>query len=307
MQYHRFILPLLILGLAFSILGCPGPPGTYTVSVTSDVVYGVGRVADSATPDQYTNKPMLLDIYSPDDNSDSAKPAILLVHGGSFSEGDKTKPEIVEYANYLAARGYVAFSMDYRLTGDNPPAPSSWNSIGLTGAAHAAMVDVKSAIRFIRASAQVYEVDPEHIALLGESAGAIASVPAAVTDQGDYSKDRDDLPVQPENHPGTAEQVQAYVHFWGNADHVLLEIDPHDPPVMICHGTDDTRLGTRFETSKRFAAALDFWHVPYVFYEAKGFGHGAWDYRNRGRNLKALTYDFLQQYLLGEKLSTQSQ
>lgn len=292
---------LSVFGAVLTSLGCPGAAPNFQVETTKDVVYGVGRVAAAETPTEFTNESLLLDIYSPIGSEDTAKPALLLVHGGNFTDGSKEKEEMVEYATYFAARGYVAFSMDYRLTRDNPPAPSTWNTIGLTSAAHAAMVDVKAAVRFIRASAAVYEIDPDQIALLGESAGAIAAVPTAIADQGDFSQDRDDLPIQPENHPGIAEQVQTYVHFWGNADHVLLQVDPNDPPVMICHGKDDNRVGTRFETSERFAKVLDLWNVPYVFYEARREGHGAWDYRNRGRNLKVLTFQFLEERLLGKK------
>ncbi|MDX9971720.1 MAG: alpha/beta hydrolase [FCB group bacterium] len=294
-------VPLFVLGAAWALVGCPGAAPQFAVETTKDVAYGVGRVAADETPDVYTNENLLLDVYAPIGVDDVEKPALLLVHGGSFSDGSKEKEEIVEYANYFAARGFVAFSMDYRLTRDNPPAPSSWNTIGLTSAAHAAMVDVKAAVRFIRASAEVYGIDPDKIALLGESAGAIAAVPTAIADQGEFSQDRDDLPIQPENHPGVAEQVQTYIHFWGNADHVLLQVDSNDPPVMICHGKDDDRLGTRFETSERFARMLDLFNVPHVFYEARREGHGAWDYRNRGRNLKVLTLQFLEEHLLGQK------
>lgn len=286
--------------MVFAISGCPEVvPAVYEVEVTKDVQYGEGYIADATQPGEWTVKPLYMDVYTPV-GADGALPAILLVHGGSFSSGSKEKVQIVEYANFFAGQGYVAFAMNYRLTLDTPPAPQGWEVFNLVAAAHAATVDVKVALRHLHANAAQYGVDPSKIALLGESAGAIAGVGAALTDAGSFVEDRSDLPVLAENNPSASSEVFAYIHLWGSADHVLLQVDPEDPPVMIVHGTDDNEFFTSFGASERFAAVLTFFGVPHIFYEAEGFGHGAWNYVFERQRITQLALNFLNGLLVAE-------
>ncbi len=280
-----------------AVSGCPEVvPSVYDVEVTKDVAYGKGYVSSDAGPDEWELKTLLLDVYEPVD-AEGPRPAIVLVHGGSFSEGSKEKVQIVEYANFFAGQGYVAFAINYRLTGDQPPAPPGWGVFNLVAAAHAAMVDVNAALRFVHAHANTYAVNPDRIALLGESAGAIAGVSAAVANSDDFLDDGPEFPVPDENNADAGSGVYAYVHLWGSADHVLTQIDAQDPPVMIVHGTDDDEFFTSFGSSERFAAVLELFDVPYVFYEAEGYGHGAWDYTNRRQGIPQLALIFLDEHL----------
>lgn len=298
MRPMKYMLPIAatIAALLLTVSGCPEVvEPLFDVAVTKDQTYGVGYVATDS-PGTWTTKPLLLDVYEPVD-AEGLRPAVVLVHGGSFSEGSKEKTQIVEYANFFAGQGYVAFAINYRLTGDNPPAPDGWAVVNLVAAAHAAMVDVKAALRFVHANAGAYNIDPERIALLGESAGAIAGVSAAMADPDDYALDRDDLPIPETNHPDARSDVAAYVHLWGSADHVLLEVDASDPPVMIVHGTKDDEFFASFSASERFDAVLGFVGVPHVFYEAENFGHGAWDFVFERKRIPQLALNFLGQYL----------
>lgn len=302
--HHKFARVLACLlapcgVMALIVAGCPEVlVPLYEVALVKDIPYGLGYVSDGTSPAVWTTKSLLLDVYTPV-GAEGPRPAILLMHGGSFSEGSKEKVQIVEYANFFAGQGYVAFAMNYRLTGDYPPAPEGWGAVNLVAAAHAAMVDVKAALRFIHAHAEEYGIDPARVALLGESAGAIAGVSAAVTGPEEFLQDTTDLPVPSENNPVASADVAAYIHLWGSADHVLLQIDAEDPPVMIVHGTDDDEFFTSFGSSERFAAVLEFFGVPYVFYEAEGFGHGAWDYIFERKRITQLALEFL-----AEKLSS---
>lgn len=297
-QKIRIVLVCMAALAGVSCLtGCPEDiPATFDLKTTKDVVYAVGNVSDGTNPVVWTTKDLLLDVYEPVEKN-GGRPAILLVHGGSFTEGSKEKEEIVEFAKYFAGRGYVSFAMNYRLDGDHPPAPGDLGGLPLIPAIHATIVDVKAATRFIRANADTYGVDPDKIALLGESAGAIAAVPTAVTNAGAYSTDGSEFPLPESNNPGVSPRVQTYIHLWGNADHVLLDVSLSDPPIMIVHGDDDNRFGTWFATSERLAFLLDLYGMPYEFYKAKGFGHGAWDYREDGKSLKRLCLGFLMEHL----------
>ena len=94
----------------------------YSVAVEKDVVYGAGAVDETTTPGSID---LLLDVYRPVGADAPDKPAMLLVHGGSFRGGSKSDGQMQEAAQYFASRGWVCFSIDYRLEGDDPPAPQS--------------------------------------------------------------------------------------------------------------------------------------------------------------------------------------
>ena len=98
-----------------------------SVSKTSDVVYGSAINAENQTVT------LTLDIYEPTGDTVTARPAIVWVHGGSFTSGDKTSPELVDEANTFASKGYFNVSINYRLepggcTGGRRPRSASRRS-----------------------------------------------------------------------------------------------------------------------------------------------------------------------------------
>lgn len=105
--------------------------------------------------------PLLLDACLPPDRDPDAEPVpgILVVHGGSWREGRKDSVGWRAVCTWLAAAGYPAFSLDYRLAPQNPfPA-------GFT--------DVQTAVEWLRSDAQAarFGIDPERIGVFGGSAG----------------------------------------------------------------------------------------------------------------------------------------
>ncbi len=94
-----------------------------------------------------------MDIYRPAD--EAVHPAVLMVHGGGFRAGNRESYS--KMAARLAQNGYVAATVSYRLA---PQFPFP-----------AAVQDVKAAVRFLRANAKAYHVDPDHIGAMGGSAG----------------------------------------------------------------------------------------------------------------------------------------
>jgi len=118
-----------------------------------------------------------LDIAMPKDPVESPLPAVVFFHGGGWASGDKDfhVPQCVE----LAQEGFVAATVNYRLSGEAP--------------FPAAVEDVKCAIRWLRAHAEEYHVDPQRIAAIGSSAGghltamaALAGPDAALEGDGPY-------------------------------------------------------------------------------------------------------------------------
>jgi acetyl esterase/lipase len=121
--------------------------------VTRDVLF--------AAPDGH---PLRLDVYEPQHGT-GPYPAVVVVHGGAWFQGDKSVYGFGWHDRWLAAQGYVVFDVQYRLSG-RWPAP---------------LADVKCAIRWVRANAARYAVDPGRVALMGRAAGAHLALLAAYT------------------------------------------------------------------------------------------------------------------------------
>jgi acetyl esterase/lipase len=99
-----------------------------------------------------------LDVYEPvADSGRINRPAILAIHGGAWRGGDKGWGETI--AAELCPFGYVVFSVNYRLSSD---AGGTWP---------VQINDVQKALRFVRANAARFGIDPDRIASLGMSAG----------------------------------------------------------------------------------------------------------------------------------------
>jgi para-nitrobenzyl esterase len=138
------------------------------VKVRTDITYGTA--VDQITQDPVTLK---LDMYTPIGDTDTARPAIVWVHGGSFCCGDKNSPELVDEAHQFAMKGYVNVSIDYRLESPGCSQPSDPSCLI---AIIEAKQDAQTAVRFLRAKAAKFGIDPTRIAIGGSSAGAITAV-----------------------------------------------------------------------------------------------------------------------------------
>ena len=106
------------------------------------------------------------DLYSPASSGPHA--AMLFIHGGGFARGSKAG-----YGNtwgpYLAARGYVVFAIDYRLS---KPTQTTWPQ---------ALLDCKAGLQYLRGNAVALSIDPDRIGVGGDSAGASLAAMVAVT------------------------------------------------------------------------------------------------------------------------------
>ncbi|MCH5326670.1 MAG: alpha/beta hydrolase [Duncaniella sp.] len=122
-----------------------------------DVVY-------STLPDTpYGKRDLHVDIFRPD--TDEVLPALLMFHGGGWNSGDKTLE--IPMAKMIAAQGYVTIPVEYRLI------PEAVYPAGLN--------DAKTAVRWARANAEKYGIDPDRIAVSGTSAGAQLATLVGVT------------------------------------------------------------------------------------------------------------------------------
>lgn len=124
------------------LTGCSSVEEAATETEFMDVVYAQKSSAQK------------LDIYLPTEGTGSY-PVIIAVHGGAFLSGDKTKE--LDFLSAALASGYAVVSINYRLSSE--------------AKFPAAINDVKAAIRFIRANATTYDINPDKFALWGGSAG----------------------------------------------------------------------------------------------------------------------------------------
>ncbi|WP_338875537.1 alpha/beta hydrolase [Spirosoma sp. SC4-14] len=121
----------------------------------STIPAGVHVVRNIPYSTPVASRKLVLDVYAPAANTEKQLPAILMVHGGGWRSGDRSHNNPL--ARQLAAKGFVAIPVEYRLS---------------TEALYPAAVhDVKAAIRWMRANASTYGIDPKRIAILGFSAG----------------------------------------------------------------------------------------------------------------------------------------
>lgn len=99
-----------------------------------------------------------LDLAMPEGKGGAPRPAIVFVHGGGWRNGDKRAASFLNPTLDYAAKGYVCITVNYRMLNEAP--------------INACLEDVKNAVRWLRAHAGKYNVDPERIGATGNSAGA---------------------------------------------------------------------------------------------------------------------------------------
>lgn len=187
-----------------------GPP----VTTEDNLVYG--KVGD---------RELKLDMARPA-TGDGPFPAILFIHGGGWSGGNRErwKTEIVD----AAQRGFVAVTVSYRLTEPDKSGKA-------TNPFPAAVNDVKCAARWLRANAAKYQVNPNKFGAAGDSAGGHLSLMLGLTDasaklEGDGGS------------PDQSSRVQAVVNIFGPTDmRELHRTCPDAAPIVakFLNGTPD--------------------------------------------------------------------
>jgi acetyl esterase/lipase len=119
------------------------------------------------------SKSWRLDLAIPKRESPKPRPALLVIHGGGWIEGDKSSfstPQVPVPGNIIdcAKMGFVAATMNYRLAGE--------------ATYPAALDDCRCAVRWLRAHAKDYNIDVDHIGAWGNSAGGHLAFMLALTD-----------------------------------------------------------------------------------------------------------------------------
>ncbi len=262
------LLPLLLLASAFT-----------------------SRAAELAIPDNVTferdityaeagGARMQLNLARPK-NASGPLPTVLCIHGGGFRAGSREGYN--KLCLSLAQRGFVAATISYRL------APMHQFP--------AAVHDTKAAVRWLRANAAKYGINPDRIGVTGGSAGGhlaqFLGVTAGVKD------------FEGADNPGFSSAVTCVVNVYGPSDftksygksvdaHVVLPmwlggdvetarakhiqssplnwVNPSAAPTLIIHGTEDKYVA--YEQAVWMRDRLTACGVPVVLLTLEGAGHG---------------------------------
>jgi alpha-L-fucosidase 2 len=176
---------------------------------------------------------LVFDAYVPD--GPGPHPAAILVHGGAWVAGDKTR-SVRPLFEPLERAGIAWFSISYRLPrGSSRDVGSLLSLAGLT-AVTGQIEDVRTAIRYVHSRAAEYSIDPGRIAIIGESAGAQLAAMAVLTPGASAAR------ATPAAPPVTSPAVRAVVSFYGPNDLVALVQDNDAIPDRLRRAIADTPL-----------------------------------------------------------------
>jgi hypothetical protein len=273
------------LGVA-SLASCrnPGnPPGGGTGRYRSEVFTSVTKTANipySQAPGRNgVNQTLLLDIYRPAGDTATNRPLLITAYGGAFIFGskDNTADPAYALAQRFARMGYVTAMINYRLlasgvcTGVN-------SSESCRNAAIAGITDGLAAVRFLRANAAQYGIDPNRITIAGDSAGGVVAAGTGVMADVDINAPIDGVSVN-RSTPGVSGRVQAFMALSGGLPDAEY-IGAGDSPGILFHGTADFIVPVSFATTvgnALTAAGIEgktvIWngagHVPWAQYQGE--------------------------------------
>lgn len=144
---------------------------TVNIQVTEPTYYAATGVAFSQVDAWFghTRQDLRMDIIYPED-PEKTYPCIVWICGGAWLQMDRSAH--LPYLAGLAREGFVVASPQYR-TSNEATFPAQ-------------LIDIKSAIRYLRAHSERYRIDTEHFGVMGESAGGHLTAMAALADDSAY-------------------------------------------------------------------------------------------------------------------------
>lgn len=225
---------------------------------SADITYGTASFINFPYFNESSTSPgdLVMDVYTPQGDTQTKRPAIIFVHSGGFILGNREHDDMVAFCDTFARKGYVTATIDYR-KGFNVI-----NNTPLHGtrAVYRGLQDGRSAVRFLRANAATYGIDPDKIYLAGSSAGSFIALHTVYMDEpsekpinagivnyfnlvppffytapdlGDYDFG-DNLFFN-----GTPDAIIA---LWGALEGTELITSSNDEPVFLVHGTADATV-----------------------------------------------------------------
>jgi len=201
-------------------------------------------------------------------------PAVIIVHGGGWVRGDK-RIDVAPLFKPLSDAGIAWFSINYRLAGD----PLSFGI---------AVHDIEAAIRFVKENAGEYRIDPDRLALIGESSGGQLAGMAALNGAPGTSvkavvalytpTDLVALVKDSELIPSSIRDAVKGTPFEGLLLARLAQLSPIEkvragmPPFLLIHGTADPLVP--FAQSRAMCSRMQSVGANCDLFKVPGGGHG---------------------------------
>ncbi len=159
--------------------------GRYTDEVFSNFTTSTQQY-DSQLNNDTVLQDLFLRMYSPQGDTIKKRPAILVIHGGSFTGGSYTSAPVTDYCEHFTKRGYITVAMQYRLgikpSGNFLVFLSNW-----LHAVYRAAQDTRSAISYLNSNADTLGIDTTQLFVGGFSAGGATAIHAAYWDQSEVA------------------------------------------------------------------------------------------------------------------------
>lgn len=261
------VMAVAILLVACTPSAVAPPVGASPLRYRDEVFTKLTKISDlqyGSAPDLAGNPVALkLDLYQPADDAATKRPAVIWVHGGAYVGGDKSVGPSALLAQEFARLGYVAVSINYRLLAQGRCDAAGGIAPDCFNAGVEAVHDGQAAVRWLRANAATFRIDPDRIGIGGESAGAITATGVGL------SADR---PGSGGN-PGFSSSVSAWVSISGGVPGGIF-VDSSDAPGFLFSGTADRTVP--YQWSAETATAMESAGVPVVFKTLEGAGHVPW-------------------------------
>lgn len=275
----HLILPFLLAATALAADG---------VRTEHDVDYLGGGRAEKA------------DLYLPAEPKGGEKfPAVVIIHGGGWSGGDKRAAREINIGTNLAQNGYVGMSINYVLANAQHPGPTWPQNLH----------DCKTAVRWLRANAERLNVDPARIGVIGGSAGGHLAAMVGLTGP------ELDPPGEGDCRVSCAVDLYGPVLWFEQRDLAMFRktraeapelyrqgdprthVDKADPPLLILHGTADKTVDVA--DSEALAAALKAAGAPHELVIVPDAPH-SFHLQPKQRDLRPLVLGFFDRYLKGK-------
>jgi acetyl esterase/lipase len=244
------------------------------------------------------------DLYRPKDIPEGQRvPAVVIIHGGGWTGGEKGAARELGIGTTLAENGYVGLSINYLLSDEVHRVTWPQN-----------LHDCKTAVRWLRKNADRLHVDPDHIGVIGGSAGGhLSAMVAATGPEAKY-----DPPGPYSEYPT---RVQAAVIMYAPMEMNLIDrawlgktraedpalyqevsplthLDPRDPPFLVLHGTADKLV--EVEQSRILDAALEKTGLRHQLIIIEGGPH-TFGLVNKQKDLRPIVVEFFDKNLRGAK------